>query len=116
MSRVKVIVGGTMEDDAADVLDAWHRTEQDEQVAPDQVLAFESWEGLSKVLTGARFRLLRHVHEHPEPSVSALARALGRQYSRVHADVVALEAVGLIARIGGTLRATADRITADIRL
>ena len=40
---------------------------------------------LSKVLTGERYRLLKHVHAHPEPSISALARALGRQYRRVHA-------------------------------
>jgi predicted transcriptional regulator len=56
------------------------------------------------------------VHDHPEPSISALARALGRQYSRVHADVAALEAVGLIVRADGALRVTTDRIMADIRL
>ena len=61
MSHVKVIVGGTIEDDAADLLDAWHGTAQGEHVAAERVLAFESWEGLSKVLTGERFRLLRHV-------------------------------------------------------
>lgn len=116
MSHVKVIVGGTIEDDAADLLDAWHGTAQGEHVAAERVLAFESWEGLSKVLTGERFRLLRHVHDHPEPSISALARGLGRQYSRVHADVAALEAVGLIVRADGALRVTTDRIMADIRL
>jgi predicted transcriptional regulator len=116
MSDVKVIVGGTMEDDAADLLDAWHRTERGEQVMTQRVLAFESWEGLSNVLTGERFRLLRHLHDYPEPSISALARALGRQYSRVHADVVALEAVGLIIRRDGAVSVTTDRITADIRL
>jgi hypothetical protein len=55
------------------------------------VLAFESGDGLARVMTGERYRLLRHLHKHPEPSVSALARALGRQYRRVHADVAALE-------------------------
>ena len=116
MSEVKLIIGGTVEDDAADLLDAWNRTERGEHVAAERVLAFESWEGLSAVLTGERFRLLRHVHDHPEPSISALARALGRQYSRVHADVAALQAAGLVARVNGSLRATTDRITADIRL
>jgi predicted transcriptional regulator len=80
------------------------------------VLAFESWEGLAQVMTGERYRLLRHVHAHPAPSVSALARALGRQYRRVHADVTALEEAGLLDRPGGTVRATADRISAEIRL
>ena len=88
----------------------------DERVAPKRVIAFESWDGLSKIMTGERFRLLRHLHGHPQPSISALARALGRQYSRVHADVSALEAAGLVARNGGALHATADRILADIRL
>ena len=116
MSDVKLIIGGTMEDDAADFLDAWRRTERGERVAEERVLAFESWEGLSSVLTGERFRLLRHVHATPEHSISALARALGRQYSRVHADVAALENAGLLKRSGGMLRAATDRIVADIRL
>jgi predicted transcriptional regulator len=115
MSDVKVIVGGDIEDDGAAFIDAWHRAERGEPVE-EHVLAFESWEGLSRVLTGERFRLLRHIHAHPEPSVSALARALGRQYRRVHADVAALEEAGLLARDGGTVRATADTIRADIRL
>jgi predicted transcriptional regulator len=116
VSEVKVIVGSAMEEDAADLLDPWHRTEQGEAVAAERVLAFESWEGLFKVLTGERFRLLRHLHQHPEPSISALARALSRQYSRVHTDVVALQAAGLVARSDNTLRTTTDRILADIRL
>ena len=74
------------------------------------------WDLLAKVLTGERYRLLKHLHAHPEPSISALARSLGRQYRRVHADVAALEAAGLLARHGGEVRATADRLTADIRL
>jgi len=46
---------------------------------------------------------------------SALARALGRQYRRTHADVAALKKGGLGDRSQGEVRATADRITADIR-
>ena len=80
------------------------------------MLSFESWDGLASVLSGARYRLLRRLHAHPEPSVSALARALGRQYRRVHADVAALEAAGLVVREGGEVRATADTIRAEIRL
>ena len=79
-------------------------------------LAFESWEALASVMTGERYRLLRHVHAHSEPSVSALARALGRQYRRVHADVAALEEAGLLSRAGGQVRTNVDRITAEIRL
>jgi len=67
-------------------------------------------------MTGERYRLLRHLHKHPEPSVSALARSLHRQYRRVHADVAALEEAGLLDRSQGSVRTTADRISADIRL
>ncbi len=115
MSDVKLIVGGSLEEDAAAFVDAWHRTERGEKIS-DRALVFESWEALAKVLTGERFRLLKHVHAHPEPSVSALARALGRQYRRVHADVVALEEAGLLTRLEGAVHATADRLKADIRL
>lgn len=115
MTDVKVIVGGSLEDDAAGFLNAWHRAERGEQVN-ERVLAFESWEGLATVMTGERYRLLRHLHDHPEPSVSALARALHRQYRRVHADVAALEQAGLLDRSQGTVRTTADRIRADIQL
>lgn len=115
MTDVKVIVGGTIEDDASAFVEAWRRAERGEQVK-ERVLAFESWEGLATVMTGERYRLLRHLHAHPEPSVSSLARALHRQYRRVHADVAALEQVGLLDRSHGAVRTTADMIHADIRL
>ena len=111
MEDVKVIVGGTLENDAGAFLDAWHHAEHGESVK-ERVLAFESWEGLARVMTGERYRLLRHLHNHPEPSVSALARALGRQYRRVHADVAALEQPGLLDRSEGEVRTTTDRISA----
>ncbi|MGH7053002.1 MAG: hypothetical protein ACREFA_04180 [Stellaceae bacterium] len=115
MAETKLIVGGGLEEDAAAFVDAWHRAERGEPV-DETVLAFESWEALAAILTGERYRLLRHVHAHPEPSVSALARALGRQYRRVHADVTALEGAGLLERSKSEVRARVDRITAEILL
>ncbi len=115
MSDVKLTVGGSLADDAAAFLKTWHRAEAGE-IAPERTLAFESWEALSKLMTGERYRLLRHVHAHPEPSISALARSLGRQYRRVHDDVIALEAAGLVARDAGTVHTTTDQLTANIRL
>ncbi|WP_293907159.1 hypothetical protein [Phenylobacterium sp.] len=115
MTSMTVVVGGAVEDDLAAFVGAWRRAERGEAVAED-VLAFESWEGLASVMTGERLRLLRHLNAHPEPSVSALARALGRQYRRVHADVTALEVAGLLERTSGVVRATADRITAELQL
>jgi predicted transcriptional regulator len=115
MADTKVVVGGSLEEDAAAFLDSWHRAARGEDVE-ENVLAFESWEALASVLTGERYRLLRHVHAHPEPSVSALARSLGRQYRRVHADVAALEQAGLLDRSDGQLRVSVNKITAEIRL
>ena|SRR5437762_10653592 len=115
MTETKVIVGGDLEEDAAAFLDAWYRAERGGHV-DESVLAFESWEALASVMTGERYRLLRHLHAHPEPSVSALARSLGRQYRRVHADVAALEDVGLLDRSTGQVRTKVDKITAEIRL
>ena len=115
MAETKVIVGGGLEEDGSAFLDAWKRAERGETV-DESVLAFESWEALASVMTGERYRLLRHVHAHPEPSVSALARALRRQYRRVHADVSALEQAGLLDRSKGSVRTTVDKISAEIRL
>jgi len=114
-AEVGIVLGGSLEEDAAVFLKAWHEAERGNP-AEESVLAFESWEALASVLTGERFRLLRHVHAHPQPSVSALARALGRQYRRVHADVAALESAGLLDRSAGNVRTTVDKITAEITL
>ena len=115
MSTLKIIVGGNLEEDAAAFADVWHKAERGETVT-DHVLAFESWEGLARVMTGERLRLLRHLHAHPEPSIAGLARSLGRQYRRVHDDVVALQGAGLVLREAGLVRATADSVTAEVRL
>jgi predicted transcriptional regulator len=112
----RIIVGGAAEDDAAAFVQAWKRSEAGEDLAPDRVIAFESWEGLTRVLTGQRYRLLRWLKANPEPSVSSLARSLHRQFRRVHADVCALEEAGLIERTKREVRTTADRIQADIQL
>jgi predicted transcriptional regulator len=115
MSELNVTVGGSLAHDAAAFVDAWHKAERGE-AAQDHVLAFESWEGLAKVLTGERVRLLRHLHAHPEVSVSALARSLRRQYRRVHEDVMVLEGAGLVVRADGAVRAAVDSVTAEVRL
>ena len=45
MTEARIIVGGSLEEDAAAFLDAWHRAERGENV-DENVLAFESWEAL----------------------------------------------------------------------
>ena len=69
---------------------------------------------LARVLTGKRLELLRYLHRHPARSIAELARALGRDYKQVHADVQALAAAGLIDRTPGGLRADYGEIRTTI--
>ena len=114
--KILVSHDGSLKDDLAAFRTAWERAERGEEVKPEIVVFFDSWEGLASVLTGERYRLLRHLHAHPEPSISALARHLGRHLRRVQADVHALEDAGLIDRSTRIVRAAADRIQAEIQL
>jgi predicted transcriptional regulator len=103
----------TAEAMAARFVDAWHRAERGEAV-DERHLSFESWEGLSRVLTTKRLELLRHLRRHPATSVAALARALGRDYKRVHEHVEALAESGLLTRVEAGLRTGYDEICATI--
>ena len=116
MSNVKVTVGGAMEDEASRrFVDAWHRAERGETFS-ERHLAFESWDALARVLTGKRMELLRYVRRHNVTSVRALAKALGRDYSNVHADVQALLAAGLLDASDGGVRADYDAIETKIAI
>jgi predicted transcriptional regulator len=110
---LKIQVGGDLKEDLAAFVQAWRRAEAGEP-RRERVLAFESWETLASVLTGERVRLLRHLRRKPERSVNALAQALQRQYRRVHEDVKILENAGLLDRSHGDVRATADRLSAEV--
>lgn len=116
MGDVKVTVGGAMEKDASRrFVDAWHRAERGETFH-ERHLAFESWEALACVMTGKRMELLRYVRRHEVASVRALAKALGRDYSNVHADVQALSAAGLLDTVDGGVRADYDVIETRITI
>jgi predicted transcriptional regulator len=111
---IKVRVGGMMEDEAARQFgDAWHRAELGESFQ-ERHLAFESWDVLSRVLTAKRMELLRYVRRHKVTSVRALAKALGRDYSNVHADVQALTSAGLLVPSDGGVRVDYDAIETRI--
>lgn len=112
---LQVHVGGGFSAIAERVARAWHKAERGGRVKEDH-LTFVSWDALSKVMTGKRFELLRHLHRSPAESVAALARSLGRDYKRVHEDVEALSAVGLIERGADGLRADYDEILTVIAL
>lgn len=116
MSDVKITVGGPIEEDAAHrFVDAWHRAERGEAFR-ERHLVFESWDALARVLTGKRMELLRYVHRHKVGSVRALAKALGRDYSNVHADVQALTAAGLLESVEEGLQADYDAIETKIAM
>jgi predicted transcriptional regulator len=116
MTEVKITVGGDFEADAArKFVNAWHRAERGEKFQ-ERHLAFESWDTLARLLTGKRMELLRYARRHRVGSVRALAKALGRDYSNVHADVQALAAAGLLDTSGGGVRADYDTIETKIAI
>jgi predicted transcriptional regulator len=116
MNDIKIAVGGSIEDDAARrFVDAWHRGQRGESFRERHV-AFESWDALARVLTGKRMELLGYVRRNRVASVRALAKALGRDYSNVHADVQALTAAGLLDSTDDGLRAEYDAIETKIAI
>jgi len=116
MSGVKITVGGAIEKEATQrFVDAWHRAEGGKRFRARH-LAFESWDGLARVLTVKRMELLRYVRRHEVPSVRALAKVLRRDYSNVHADVRALTSAGLLDAKDGSIRANYDAIEAKIAI
>jgi predicted transcriptional regulator len=108
-SSAKGHIGTTLREDVRRGADAWKRAECGEHVREDNV-SFENWQALFNVLTPKRYELLRHVHHHPEQSIRALARALGRDYKRVHEDVKALSEAGLLEQDGNGIRADYEAI------
>ncbi|RAU23184.1 hypothetical protein CU669_03225 [Paramagnetospirillum kuznetsovii] len=111
-----VHVGGTLQDAAKRFGDAWARAQAGDSVVPQDTVTFVSWSALAPVMTDKRHELLRHLHQTPEKSIRALARALGRDYKRVHEDLTALATVGLVERDGDCWRADYDEIHTSITL
>lgn len=64
----------------------------------DLRLHFESAKTLFSHLTPSRIALLEALRECGPCSVYALAKKTERNYSNVHGDVAALEALGLVSR------------------
>ncbi len=113
MSKLDIHVGGTFADSKRRVLDAVARAEHGDIVAEDHI-TFASWDALASVMTTKRFELVRHLKHHPEASIAALARSLKRDYKRVHEDVEALAAAGLVERSARGLRSDYSEIRAQI--
>lgn len=76
---------------------------------PDEAVLFllEPAE-VASALTKERLRILRELQRADYPSIMALARALGRDVSRVRKDLVILERLDLVgfSKSGNRIRAT----------
>ncbi len=81
-----------------EALAAGRRLDKGGRKAAHGKLAFESMEGLLKVLTANRWTLLTALRNSGPSSIRALAKGLARDYRSVHADVALLIDAGLIAR------------------
>jgi predicted transcriptional regulator len=79
-------------------------------------LTFFNWSEMVSALSPKRLELLRHLHAHPEKSVASIAKALGRDYKRVHEDVSTLEHAGLLVREGNLIKAPFDNVQAIVPL
>jgi predicted transcriptional regulator len=115
---VQVHVGDSLETVGKRFVDAWHRAERGELTGKHAEIhiGFESWETMVRTLSPKRLELLRHLHQHPAKNIRALANALGRDYRRVHEDVEALEAAGLLDRDKEGLRADYDAFDVAMRV
>jgi predicted transcriptional regulator len=113
--QIQIHVGETAEDLGARAIDAWHHMERGEDVNERHV-GFETWETMVRVLSPKRLELLRYVHNNLTRNIRSLAQALGRDYRRVHEDVAALEAAGLLERDEDGVRAEYDAFDVNMRV
>ncbi len=114
-AATSVQVGGSLRDTVAEFKKDIARFESGQSVNESH-LTFENWQALFNVLTPKRYELLQHIHRQPELTVRALSRALDRDFKRVHADVQALMAVGLLTRDEEGLKADYGAIETRIAL
>ena len=102
---------------SADALEMARRLDRGQRKSSAARFAYESMEGLLKVLTANRWALLRALRATGPSSVRGLAKALERDYRGVHADVALLLNAGLIERdSAGRVRVPWTRITAELAL
>lgn len=114
MSTLNVHVG-SLDDMGQRFANAYRKAQAGEQVE-ERHITFLSLDAMMSALTPKRLELLRYLHSQSVDSVAALARALARDYKRVHEDVSTLEAAGLVVREGGRLTAPWERLAADVLL
>ncbi|TAN48599.1 MAG: hypothetical protein EPN21_14565 [Methylococcaceae bacterium] len=106
---------GSIDEMGKRFIDAWHRLERGETVKETNLTLF-SLETLMSTLSPKRLALLKHLHRHPAGTLSELAKALGRDYKRVHDDVSVLAHAGLVVRDKNGIRAPYDSLQAIVSL
>jgi len=117
MAKAEVEVGQGLRGTLAEIGAAWKAAEAGLPVEPSSKLCFVDWAALCAVLTPKRYELIRQLRREPAAGIRALARTLGRDVKRVHADVVALEELGLIRRDPetGALSTDIDEVASVIK-
>ncbi|MCC6212276.1 MAG: MarR family transcriptional regulator, partial [Burkholderiales bacterium] len=116
MSR-KLYLGISTREDALDRFEAaWHLASGRKAPEPLALLSFADLPLLLRMLTPARWQLLRRLAKAGPLSVYALARLLGRDYKNVHTDVAQLVSLNLIEKTEENLvRVAWEAIRAEFR-
>lgn len=97
--------------------DMARRLDRSETSSAQAHVSFETMDGLLKVITANRWTLLRTLRRTGASSVRSLAKALGRDYRGVHADVATLVETGLIEKQeDGRISVPWSRIRAEMAL
>lgn len=115
MSKTIKLNVGSIDDMGGRFIGAWHKLEQGEIVSETN-LTFFDWSEMVSALSPKRLELLRYLHAHPEKSVASIAKALGRDYKRVHEDVSALEHTGLLIKENGYIKVPYDHVQANVSI
>jgi len=115
MSETVKLNVGSIDDMGKRFVSAWHRLERGEDVNETN-LTFFDWSKMVSALSPKRLARLRHLHAQPEKSIASIAKALGRDYKRVHEDVSVLEHAGLLVRDGDLIKAPYDNVQANVSL
>ncbi|WP_274629767.1 transcriptional regulator [Arvimicrobium flavum] len=114
MNEVRLYVD-TFEGFVKDTLRMAEKLDAGDRTVEPASFGFAKAEMLFALLTPKRWELLRALRASGRSSIRALAKALGRDYRGVHADVTALIHAGLIERDDNRLiRVPWSKITAEM--